>query len=86
MGRQFLSRNEGSKHGKMSETKQAVSGPEFLCHVMDTRPYSPLCSSFLGNRDSADPLPGGHSWLQSISLPPTQGTNQIHVNYYFGRC
>lgn len=33
----------------MSEIKQVVSGPESLCHVMATRPYSPLCSSFLGN-------------------------------------
>lgn len=64
----LLSRNEGLKHGKINEIKQTISGPESLCHVMATRPYSPLCSSFLGNRGSADPLPSGHSRLQSISL------------------
>lgn len=64
-----LARNEGSKHGKVSGTKQAVSGPKSMCHVMATRPYSPLCSSILGSRDSADPLPSAHSWLRSISLP-----------------
>lgn len=69
MGKTFFSRNEASKHGKMSEIEQAVSGAECLCYVTATRPQSPHCSSVLGNRDSADPLPSGHSWLRSLSLP-----------------
>lgn len=44
----LLSRNEGLKHGKMSEAEEAVSGPRSLCYVMATRPHSPLCSSFPG--------------------------------------
>lgn len=69
MGKINFSRNEGSKQGKTSEIEQAVSGAESLCHVTATRPYSLLCSIFLGKRDSADPLPGSRSWLRSISLP-----------------
>lgn len=56
-----LSKNEGLKHRKINEVKQAISAPEFLCHVMVTRPCSSLCTSFLGKRGSADTLPSSHS-------------------------
>lgn len=38
----LLSIKEGSKHRKMSEIKQAVSGPESLYHAMATSPQQPL--------------------------------------------
>lgn len=37
----------------------------------------PHCSSVLGNKDSADPLPSGHSWLRSLSLP----THEAVIKY-----